>query len=476
MKRGLGTILWSFILIGIGALFLLGNFFPEFRPWRLVARYWSAPWLLFARFWPVLIIFWGVSKLGSYFKGAQDPSIGRRSRLSGGDVVLLVFLLIFGTAATSITRAVRGSISLEKSWDGPRFGIDDDIDFSDSGTRFEFSEELSQPVSGHVVLDLVNRHGSVELLSHNLPQLKIRLAKRIRAEDEARGREIADQLKIVIEKNEHRFRLSTTRESLPQDWRRGMQTNFTVWVPKSTALKISNRYGAVTLDGVSGSHEVANANGPVNIQNVDGSLKVENRYGPITIFSITGDCTVKNKYGPVTLEGVSGKTEVENAYGPVSLKQLKGSATLSNRYGNVVCVDLGSGLEVDAQYAPVSVHNIAGDVQIQTSYKRVELENVLGGIHVKGKHGDIDIKSSQPPVRPIVVETEYGGVDIVIPRDSRFDVEISSKYGQFISGFDSVNVTESVSGKSLRFRGSRGQGGPPITVHTTYRNISLKPS
>ena len=56
MKKGVSAIVWSLILIVLGSLFLLGNFFPELRPWRLIARYWSAPWHLFARFWPVIII------------------------------------------------------------------------------------------------------------------------------------------------------------------------------------------------------------------------------------------------------------------------------------------------------------------------------------------------------------------------------------------------------------------------------------
>ena len=67
MRKGVGTIVWSLILIGAGSLFLLGNFFPELRPWRLIAHYWSAPWLLFAQFWPVIIIIWGISKLAITF-------------------------------------------------------------------------------------------------------------------------------------------------------------------------------------------------------------------------------------------------------------------------------------------------------------------------------------------------------------------------------------------------------------------------
>jgi peptidoglycan/LPS O-acetylase OafA/YrhL len=98
-KRRL-TIVWSLILIGAGSLFLLGNFFPELRPWRLIAHYWSAPGSLCA----ILASHHhhlGISKLASYLRSHQDPAAGRRSMLSGGD----------GTARFPIDRGHHGNQS-----------------------------------------------------------------------------------------------------------------------------------------------------------------------------------------------------------------------------------------------------------------------------------------------------------------------------------------------------------------------------
>jgi LiaI-LiaF-like transmembrane region len=47
-----GSIFWALTLIAVGSLFLYHNFDPSIRPWHLIAK-----------FWPVLIIFWGLSKL-----------------------------------------------------------------------------------------------------------------------------------------------------------------------------------------------------------------------------------------------------------------------------------------------------------------------------------------------------------------------------------------------------------------------------
>jgi hypothetical protein len=133
-------------------------------------------------------------------------------------------------------------------------------------------------------------------------------------------------------------------------------------------------------------------------------------------------------------------------------------------------------LSVDARYADVKARNIGGDVQVTTSYKGIELENIQGGITVRGKHGDIGIKNDQPPVKPILVDAQYSGVVITLPKDSRFDLDVSSKYGKFVSGFDSPGLQETTEGRDLRVKGSTGQGGPKITITTSYRDIALNPS
>lgn len=475
MKNRRGSLVGSVILITLGVLFLLGNIYPELRPWRLIARFWSDGWWLFAQFWPVIIILWGLSKLASYFKSTHDPAAGRRSVLSGGDIVLLVFLLIFGTTATNLTKAWRSSAE----WSGKngfRFG-DGDFDFLDSGQRFEFSEEITQPVSGTPLsLEVNNRYGSVDVLVNEAAGLRVRLLKGVRAEDEAKGKEIADQLKIVLERQDNGYVLSTNRETLPDDRRRKLQTSLTVWVPKSVALKISNRFGPVSLTGVAGNHHVVNANGPVTVRNVEGNLEIENKYGPVRVSAIAGDCRIQNKYGPIEVEAIGGKIEIENAYGPVDLTKVKGAVHLVNRYGRVACADLDSTLTIDGRYVDVKGQNIGGDVQVTTSYKDIFLENVLGGITVKGKHGDIGIRSTQPPAKPIVVEAEYSGVAITLPKESQFELDATSKYGKFVSGFDSANLQESTEGRSLRVKGSAGRGGPTISISTTYRDITLNAS
>ncbi len=57
-----GMLTAGLILIAIGLLFMMNNFF-EFSIWRFIARY-----------WPVLLILVGVKKLYGYFTWQEIPS------------------------------------------------------------------------------------------------------------------------------------------------------------------------------------------------------------------------------------------------------------------------------------------------------------------------------------------------------------------------------------------------------------------
>jgi hypothetical protein len=83
--RSRTPILGAILLIVLGVLFLYANLDPSFSPWPFLAR-----------FWPVLIILWGLSKLLNYVRARHDPALARASRITGGEVFLLVVVIMFG--------------------------------------------------------------------------------------------------------------------------------------------------------------------------------------------------------------------------------------------------------------------------------------------------------------------------------------------------------------------------------------------
>src|SRR2546423_12492750 len=84
------SIFGPIFLIGVGILLLLVS------SGRLSAKEFFK---LFADYWPVVLIVWGGIKLVEYAQAKREgyppPGIG------GGGIVLLVFLILFGTAISA---------------------------------------------------------------------------------------------------------------------------------------------------------------------------------------------------------------------------------------------------------------------------------------------------------------------------------------------------------------------------------------
>ena len=465
MRGRYRSIFWSLILISVGLLFLLRNLGFEIRPWLIIAKY-----------WPLLIIFWGLSKLLSYFRSEEDPNAARRSLLTGGDIVLLLFLLVLGSA---VTKAVSFHLP-----DFPKDIFDLQSDeafdvFDEAHKSFTYIEEKSQPLTKKDgALEIQNQYGNVDINVHSLPELKIRLEKKITTRNEAKAKELARLLKIKMEAKSPGYAVSTNRDQMDAEQDEGIKTNLTIWVPKTTRVVVSNKYGSVTLNGVVGTHNLTNGYGAIKVSDIEGSLHIENQNGPITVTGVSGDCDISNKYGAVELDTIGGKAHIDGGYGSVVLRKIKGPVQLVHKYGLVECNDLDSTLSVDGRYAEIKGSNIGGDVQITTSYKDVDLENVEGAMIIQGKHGDINIKGEHSPSKPIKVESEYSAVTITLPEESRFRIEAYSKFGKFVSEFESIEGAdfspESVSG--VKVKGSHGEGGPLITVNTSYRDINLNAS
>jgi N-terminal domain of toast_rack, DUF2154/Domain of unknown function (DUF5668) len=70
------------ILIGLGALFLLGTMRPDFDPW----------WILW-RFWPLLLIFVGLGQIWDHYWN-RSPGGTRSQAVSGTGLALIVLLIV----------------------------------------------------------------------------------------------------------------------------------------------------------------------------------------------------------------------------------------------------------------------------------------------------------------------------------------------------------------------------------------------
>ncbi len=178
-----GSIFWALTLIAIGVLFLYENLNHDIHPWRLIALY-----------WPVLIIFWGISKLIDYLHARAHPEESPRPLFSGGEVVLLIVVLLIGTALSKILLGPHGNWPSILGMDDQQFA---EIFFN----SYTYTQKVSTEAQGSPRLLIVNRRGNVEIRGANQQSISATIQETVWAENETTARNIADNLKFQITEN-----------------------------------------------------------------------------------------------------------------------------------------------------------------------------------------------------------------------------------------------------------------------------------
>src|SRR5579862_8762476 len=147
------TLFGPIVLITIGVLFMLANM-------RLISVVDIYRW--FALYWPALIILWGVLKLVEYMraKSTGEPYRG----VGGGGIVLLVFLLIFGTSISGVYRFSQG-----RDWSKFRNNInigDNDEDWNSLwGNKYEYTSNLDHELAANTPVKVTCDRGDIKVLA-----------------------------------------------------------------------------------------------------------------------------------------------------------------------------------------------------------------------------------------------------------------------------------------------------------------------
>ena len=342
--RGLGSVFWALILISLGTVLLLRNLGYSLPIWQGLARY-----------WPLLIIGWGLLKVVDYYRLKGET----RSLFSGGEVALLIFVLFVGSAFMAAAH------------------ISSDLGFLDInlGENFEFDARLELAAEGGGIVEIRNVYGDVEVSAGETDGIVVEIVKTVRARDRAEAERIEPELSFTIFERDGTYLIESNRDDIANRRRRRFKTSLAVKVPALSAVTVDNRYGTVTISGLTGDMVVVNRYGGTTIEAITGAVRIEDGYGPLVVEDIIGDVDLLNRYGSVTVSGVTGQARVENKYGTIRVSQVDGDATIVNKYSTVSLEEIGGRAEVEGRNNSVDVENVRGAVDVKTSYKDIVVRN-----------------------------------------------------------------------------------------------------
>ena len=440
-RKGLGTIYWAVVLILVGTFLLLNNFGYTLPIWQMLAVY-----------WPLLLIAWGLVKIVDYYRFRDQ----RRRLFSVGEVVLLILIVLGGTAFTA-----GAYLTTELSALGVTLGEDFDL-FNVLGDNHEFVARLESEVGSAPEIDIHNVYGYVEVTPTDTETMVVDVETTVRAVTREEAESLAPEMRFTLTERNGVFVLSSNRSTLDGRTRRRFTSSLRVQVPRDSSLNVENRYGAVRLTGLGGDLTIENEYGPTSVRSIEGVVQIVSGHGAVSAEGITGSLTVSNRYAPVTVSSVDGDVAVDSMQGAVRISDVGGRTTVMNRYSSVRVENVAGGVRVEGRNNSVDLERVAGGVEVETLYRDVSVRDATGPIEIVNRHGDTRLSLGVAPEDDISITGEYSDVRIELAPNASFALDAQIRSGSFESDFEGMLPLPS--GRSLLVEGQHGTGGPRITI------------
>jgi len=446
-----GSIFGALLLISIGALFLWANLDPSVHPWYLIGRY-----------WPVLIIFWGFSKLVDYLLLRGTPEAGRAVRLGAGDIIALIFILLVGTALTQATR--RGF------WNGIiGVGVEDEDWARWLGNRYQFTEKLEQEIKTPGVLNLSNLRGSVTVIAQEGDRIQASVLKTIFAPDEAQAARRAQELEVSLEPVAGGYEL---RWKTPRELRGLARADLELRVPKQLSAKVETRRGDVRVAGLTGDVSISLASGTTEVTGIKGSVQVQVRGGSARVGSVSGDVEVRGQGDELDVREVSGEAKIDGEFsGPIRASKIGRQTRFVSRRTNFTAERVAGQLELIR--GELNLRGVAGNVTLLAQDKDIYMDDLQGQVRIENRHGRIQLRFAQPPRQPLEVSNYSGDIELILPADSGFAIEARAPVGQIETDFTGPTLRLRDENHTAALSGNYGTPRANIRLSTRYGSIRL---
>ena len=450
-----GSIFWALTLIGVGFLFLYQNFNPEVHPWRIIGK-----------FWPILIIFWGVSKLIDHLLARAHPERVPPPLFSGSEVILLVMILILGTVVSRIVLH-----------DWHRWPSDMGIDINDDEwanmfmNTYTYTETGSWPVKPQPTLIIEDQHGDLEIRGTDQPAVDVVAKKVIRAENEAGGRKLSDQLKVDVVEEAGHYLLRSNRRSLLNGGRQ-VRTDLVVRVPKGTSTQITSERGDVLLDGLRGEQTITAQHGDVHVASVEGLVRVHKSGGSTDVHDVKGSVEVDGRSQDIDVSRVTGTVTANGDFpGSVEFQDVKQTLRFISSRTDLTVQQLTGRLSMEM--GSLDASGVDGPFEMSTKGKDIQLNGFRHAVKISDTNGDINLSAAAPPMHPIEIDSKKGGIELTLPANSSFQIEATSRNGEIESDFSAPGLKLTKEGDTPSLSGSYGKGGPTIRLLTAYGTIHV---
>jgi hypothetical protein len=324
-----------------------------------------------------------------------------------------------------------------------------------TGSQNEFVKEYKKDFAAgkNTQLEISNKYGNVDIKDWNNESVAIEVKVIVRTDNKEKADRVFDYILIRFEQEGDVIRATTEFKDNFSDFFKGfnddeksLEVNYSVFMPKTMPLNLSNKYGSVFINELS------------------STSTIDVKYGKLTANKILHDSEqpltkVVLGYSNATIQECKW-VKLDIKYSKIQIAQSK-ALIVQSKYSKIY-VDNGSSLICDlvasAGYTHFKIIELSNKLQIESKYSDVEIENVPAGFeHIK-------------------IENGYGSFKIGIAQDASYRIDGNARYCKIIYPEDNGRVNRFNENTEMKVNGLIGRDESTkssVVVNSSYGNIRL---
>lgn len=349
------------------------------------------------------------------------------------------------------------------------FGPGDQDEQQESENPFEKKKVISKSysVDAKDKLSINNQHGEVKIELWSKNEIKVDVTITGYANSEKKAQELINGVDIKEQRDGDMISLKTLIESenggnWGGNWnwswksrgdeksngKRGVEINYMIYMPKTNALIVANRYGSTKIPTFS------------------APLKISSNYGSFTCDKLSG-----------------GDKNIQVQYGSGNIKQMD-DGVLNVAYSSLG-IDKADNLHLTNNYGSMNLHDVNNlDANIQYSSGKIGVIRESGKIYISYSDG-VQLTEMPKTLKSLDIKSNYTSVKLPVNGDCNADFDVTINYANFripegkatfsVNSDNDSDENGKMGWKSTKiYKGKIGKGaGTKIVIRSNYGGVKF---
>jgi len=234
-----------------------------------------------------------------------------------------------------------------------------------------------------------------------------------------------------------------------------MEINYTIKMPISNSLDLSNNYGSI------------------NLNRLEGHAKISCDYGQMIIGELMADNNLLNfDYTSKTTIGYMKSGKINADYSGFTLDKA-GSIHLNADYTNSKIIEVDN-IHYNCDYGKISVDKTV-NLEGTGDYISHKVGAVSGNLNINADYGSIKINHLTSSVKSVIIKADYTSIKVGYDSELNFDFVLDLKYASLngegeltVQHSDKRNTSKKISG----YHRSKNSGNT-ININSKYGGVTL---